>query len=564
MKKKIFWNIFTASVSAVVIFAVLAGILFYRDSERDTWDMLQTEAYYLAAGLVNTKEPEEFLRDIDGYSSRITLIAPDGSVLYDGQSGQGEMENHKDRPEVIQAMEQGAGRAVRFSSTLGEKNLYYALQLENGNILRLSNSVTALWRQLMRFIPALVLFVLLIAFAAAWMARKQTKAIIDPLNDINLGNPMNANTYEELSPFVRKIAKQNRKIRRQIKKLERKQDEFNSITDSLKEGLLLLNPKEMVLSINKSARHILGVGEEVALPQHLLYINRNPEISRAVKASLTGRQQEEVLKFNGRLYRVVASPAMFEGKVKGTVLLLLDETEKIQAENLRQEFTANVSHELKTPLTSISGYAEILKNGLVKPEDVQMFSARIYDEAERMIQLIEDIIRLSRLDEKNGLEEMTRVDLLELAKKTANSLEAKAAEHQVTLKVEGEPVKVEGVEAVLSEVLYNLLDNGIKYNRIGGEVKVVVRQQGKNAEIQVSDTGVGIPEEDVERVFERFYRVDKSHSRDSGGTGLGLSIVKRGVLFHNGEIQLSSQLGTGSIFTAHIPNQTSSRQEAQS
>ena len=552
MKRRIFLCVCIVSMASVLLLAVCVVGLAYHGASEDTWANLQAKDYYLSAGY--EEGGEAYLQTVRGYEGRITLIAPDGTVLFDDREDPAGMENHAGRPEVAGALEDGVGRDERISETLDERTLYYALRLPDGNVLRVSDTTDSMWGEALRLIPAMLGIMALLVLGAALVARWQTGALLAPINRIDLDAPLEAGSYGELSPLLRRIASQREEIDAQMAEMKRRQEEFSTVTANMEEGLFVVNHEGQVLSINRSARHILGVGEREVQGEPVLSLSRNLELDAAVKAAVAGRRVEQVFTLMGRKFQLRASPAQGEGGVQGAVVLLVDETEKLEAEQNRREFSANVSHELKTPLTSISGYAEIMQGGLVKPEDVGEFAGRIYSETNRLIQLVEDIIKLSRLDERDP-EPATEedVELLALAEEMAGSLREKAQEAGVSLQVAGAPVHLPAQRSILCEVLYNLIENAIRYNKPGGAVKVEVGEEGPDATVSVSDTGVGIPPEHQDRVFERFYRVDKSHARESGGTGLGLSIVKRGAMFHGGEVELVSSTAAGSVFRLRLP-----------
>ncbi len=556
MRRRIFASICGVALAALLVVSACVVGLNYAQESTDTWESLQAKAAYVAAGLQT--QGEDYLQAVRGYTGRITLIAPDGTVLFDDREDAATMDNHADRPEVRQALETGTGRDQRKSQTLGTRTLYYAQRLPDGNVLRVAMGADSVFSEAMRFVPVLLVILVLLVLLAALVARRQTKAILAPVNDVDLDAPLRSSAYEELSPLLRRIAAQREQIDTQMKELWAQKREFEAITRNMAEGLLVVGRDGLVLTINESARRILGAeappeGDEG--PRPVLAYNRNLQLDAAVRQAAVGERVEQVLELNGRKYRVVASPNRGgDGAPSGVVVLLMDDTERLEAEARRREFSANVSHELKTPLTSISGYAEIMKNGLVKPEDTVDFAGRIYDEASHLIALVEDILKLSRLDEKPASLVRERLALYALADRVAESLAPRAEQAGVRLDVDGnETLAVEGVPSILGEVVYNLIDNGIRYNRPGGSVDVRVARDGGDALLTVADTGIGIPPAHMDRVFERFYRVDKSHSRAGGGTGLGLSIVKRGVLFHEGEIDLASEPGKGSTFCIRLP-----------
>lgn len=547
MKKRIFRSICAIALGSLVLLSACVVLLVYRKSTDDGWKMLTGDATYIVAGI--QAGGEEYLTGIKGYPGRITLIDPNGTVLYDDSENPAAMDNHADRPEVAAALQDGAGHAERKSDTLNARTLYYAVRLDNGNVLRLSLQADNIAAEAVRFVPWLLAVALLLIVAAALTARWQTRRILAPINALDLDEPFNADAYDELSPLLRKIALQRQQIDEQVGRLRLQQQEFAAITSSMAEGLIVVDKDGRALTVNQSARRILDIDVLPDQPLPLLALSRNLVLDETAKYTMGGSRTERVLELDGRQYRLVGSPTLYGQNAQGAVLLLIDDTERLQAEQTRREFSANVSHELKTPLTSISGYAEIIRDGLVKPQDIPDFAGKIYDESSRLIALISDIIKLSRLDEKQPATQREPVELLELAQDIVKSLEQPAREKDIQVVVTGGPVTVFGVRSILSEILYNLVENAIRYNKQGGRVEMRLGRKGDDISVRVKDTGMGIPAEHQPHVFERFYRVDKSHARTSGGTGLGLSIVKRGALFHNGSVELHSQVGRGSTFT---------------
>lgn len=550
MKRRIFWSVCLASIASLLLFGLLVvGIAYYNNLQK-SWNSLATKAYYLSTAYTATGEG--FLTEVRGYSGRITLVAPDGTVLFDDKEQAQQMENHATRPEIQQAMQEGTGRAQRSSDTLGEQTLYYAIRLKDGSVLRVSEASATVFGQTTQIIPWLLLVMLVVGAFSAFIAHFQTRAIIGPINKINLDKPFEENAYSELSPLLRRIAEQKNQIKKQMTDLQQKQNEITLITQNMDEGLVVVNQDGMVLSLNQSAKNILNIQMENPIGQHILALNRNMALEQAIRSAVEGKKTNESVEFKEKKYQLTASPSLASNQVKGVVMLLLDVTDKLLAEQQRREFSANVSHELKTPLTSISGYAELIHNGLAKPEDIRDFAGRIQEEATRLITLVEDIIRLSNLDEKAGNLQYSEVNLLSLAHEVADNLTPKAAKKGIAIEIQGQPVTINGVASILNEIIYNLVDNAIRYSD-EGPITVHIGQQAQQAAITVADRGVGISPAHQEHIFERFYRVDKSHSRDSGGTGLGLAIVKRGAMFHEGSVTLQSTPGQGSTFTVLLP-----------
>lgn len=552
MTKKIFKSIMTVCTVVLILgLAFVMGIL-YRYFGKQISTELEKEAFYAAQGVESSGM--EYLEKLDGKNSRITLIDQDGSVLYDSQAEASSMENHKDREEVKEAAETGKGKAVRMSETLSEKTIYYALRLEDGKILRVSStqySVLALVYQLI--VPVLWILLLMIVLSGLFASRL-SKKVVEPVNKLDLEHPEENEVYEEVAPLLSRMYKQNREIKNQIDTARRQQEEFAIITENMQEGLVVIDRYTMILSGNASVWKLFHVngpknGESVYV------LNRSEEFQSIIDKALDGKHNEAVLKVDGSDIHVVANPVMREEQVEGAVLLLVNVTEKLEREKLRREFSANVSHELKTPLTSISGFAEIIQDGYVKEEDVRAFAGRIYKEAQRLITLVEDVIRISQLDEGEVPYEWTETDLYQTAKNVFGTLSEAAKKQDVHLYIEGDRVQLHTVPNILEEVLFNLCDNAIKYNKPGGNVCICLTENEESVCISVKDNGVGIPKEDQSRVFERFYRVDKSHSKEIGGTGLGLSIVKHGVSFLGGEVELESTPGQGTEITVSFPKE---------
>ena len=551
MKKRIFLSTCAIALASLLLLGAGVVALVYQEATRSGWENLRADTSYMAAGY--QMEGVAYLAAIRGYPGRVTLVAADGTVLFDDREDPAAMGNHSDRPEIQQALQNGTGRDTRQSETLGERTLYYAQRLPDGAVLRLALRQNSIAAEVSRFVPWLAVICLLLVAAALAAANWQTGRIVAPINNIDLNNPFDEDAYEELSPLLRRIAAQKEQIDHKVEALRRAQEEFSTITQSMEEGLIVTDHAGMVLTVNQSALRILDVMDAPPTPLPVLALGRNLVLEEAAQTAADGSRFEAELAAAGRRYRLVASPTRNQNGEKGAVLLLMDDTEKLEAEQSRREFSANVSHELKTPLTSISGYAEIMRDGMVKTADIPGFAGKIYDEAGRLIALVEDVIKLSRLDEKQIPLEREPVELLALAWQTAASLEAAAAQKDVTVAVLGQEASVSGVRSILLEVLYNLVENAVRYNVPGGRVSVEIKNAENGAVIEVTDSGIGIRPEFQSHIFERFYRVDKSHSRDSGGTGLGLSIVKRGTLFHGGTVDVRSAMGKGSVFTVWLP-----------
>ena len=493
-----------------------------------------------------------YLEALEGESYRLTWIAPSGEVLFDSQADESSMENHAQREEVRQALETGEGQSSRYSSTLLEKTIYYAKKLTDGSILRISISRATAGVLVMGMLQPMLVVLAAALILALVLAKRISARIVAPLNRLDLEKPLENDTYEELSPLLTRINQQRRQIDAQLRTLQQKKDEFAQITASMNESLVLMNEKGTVLSINPAARALFHA-EPDCVGRDFLTVERSHEISCAIRRALEEGHAELRVERGGHEYQLDISRIESEGTVIGAVLLAFDVTEQAFAERNRREFTANVSHELKTPLQSIMGSAELIENGLVKQEDMPRFVGHIRTEAARLVTLIEDIIRLSQLDEGGELP-FEPVDLKKLAEEASASLASAAAEKQVTICVHGDDRQITTVRRLASEIIYNLCDNAVKYNREGGSVDVTIDGTAHGAVVTVQDTGIGIPPEHQSRVFERFYRVDKSHSRQSGGTGLGLSIVKHAVQYLGGRIELESQPGKGTTMRVHFPD----------
>ena len=550
MTRKIFLSIMAAA--AVVL---LCSVLIIMGCLYDYFGGVQERQLEDELALAQTGvecSGKTYLKALEGESYRLTWIAPSGEVLFDSQADESSMENHAQREEVRQALETGEGQSSRYSSTLLEKTIYYAKKLTDGSILRISLSRATAGVLVMGMLQPMLVVLAAALILALVLAKRISARIVAPLNRLDLEKPLENDTYEELSPLLTRINQQRRQIDAQLRTLQQKKDEFAQITASMNESLVLMNEKGTVLSINPAARALFHA-EPDCVGRDFLTVERSHEISCAIRRALEEGHAELRVERGGREYQLDISRIESEGTVIGAVLLAFDVTEQAFAERNRREFTANVSHELKTPLQSIMGSAELIENGLVKQEDMPRFVGHIRTEAARLVTLIEDIIRLSQLDEGGELP-FEPVDLKKLAEEASASLASAAAEKQVTIRVHGDDRQITTVRRLASEIIYNLCDNAVKYNREGGSVDVTIDGTAHGAVVTVQDTGIGIPPEHQSRVFERFYRVDKSHSRQSGGTGLGLSIVKHAVQYLGGRIELESQPGKGTTMRVHFPD----------
>ena len=538
MTKRIFRSIFLVALAVFIAGTALIMGALYSYFSGVYEEQIQEEASYLSTAV--EEMGLDYLEGLESGSHRITWVNSDGTVLFDNAANEDAMENHADREEIQEAMNGGTGESERYSSTLSQRSYYYALALSDGSVLRVSGEqytvlslVVSIWYY--------ILLVLVAALALSlFLASRVSKAIIRPINEIDLEHPEEGDTYEELAPLLGRIAAQNRQIRAQIDEMKTKQQEFATITENMNEGLLVIDQETEVLSYNNAALRLLAASK---VEGSVFSLNRSEQFRHAVDQALHGQHSFDLMELSDRTYQLIANPVYEHGKVVGAVLLLLDVTEREERDKLRREFTANVSHELKTPLTSISGFAELMKNGMVKSEDIAHFAGNIYNEAQRLIVLVGDIIRLSQLDEGTTGLEKSQIDLAEITKAVVDRLHSAAEQRGITFDLQLESAMVQGNAQILDEMVYNLCDNAIKYNRDQGKVRVSVSPNAGHPKLVVSDTGIGIPYADQARVFERFYRVDKSHSKEIGGTGLGLSIVKHGAAYHDAKVELESVPG---------------------
>ena len=550
MTKKIFQSILL--VAGCVLLASLLIIMgFLYDYFGGVEENKLRDELSLAAAAVEDGGTD-YLSRLTADRCRLTWIAADGSVLYDTRTDAESLENHASRAEVSQALTTGTGESTRYSSTLMEKTMYYAQRLDDGTVLRISISRATVGMIAVGMIQPLLIVLIVALILSGLLARRLSRRIVDPLNSLDLEHPLDNDAYEELSPLLKRIHRQHVEIQTQLRELREKTDEFTQITGSMREGLILLDEHGSILSINAAAQTLFGADAQ-CVGRDFLTIERSHEISAAIQAAVTDGHSEVRAERAGRVYQFDISRITSNGKLLGTVILAFDITEQEFAERNRREFTANVSHELKTPLQGIIGSAELIENGMVRPDDLPRFVGHIHAEAARLVTLIDDIIRLSQLDEGDAMP-TEPVDLLAVSQEAAENLHDAAAARDVTVSVTGQPSVIPGVRRLLYEVVYNLCDNAIKYNRDGGRVDVTVAADAGGSSITVADTGIGIAPEHQSRVFERFYRVDKSHSKASGGTGLGLSIVKHAVQYHHGRIELESTPGMGTTIRVVFPN----------
>ena len=545
MTKKIFHSIFTVAL-VVLLASIGIATSFLYDYFNDSQVKQLKAELSLVADTVNNIGVEYF-ENFDSTVFRFTVVDTSGTVLYDTEVNANEMENHADREEIVEAFKTGTGSSARNSSTLTEKTFYEAVLLENGDVLRISVSQLTVGALVIGMMPAISAILLIAAVVALLLSHTMAKKVTEPLMQLDLDNPAENNTYEELTPILTKVYKQHKQIRSQMDALRRKSDEFEQIVSSMSEGLVLLDEHGMVLSMNTAAKKIFAVKKEIKGNDFLL-VDRTSKMSKAIWNALEGSHSEYTEERHGSEYQFTINPIESDDKVLGAVILVFDISDRAFAERNRREFTANVTHELKTPLQSIIGSAELLETGLVKPEDTARFVGNIRKEASRLVNLINDIIRLSQLDEDNEPATET-VDLFDVAKEVVEVLTVSAAKRNITLQITGEPCTIFGVRRYIYEILYNLCDNAIRYNTDNGSVTITVGKEAERTVLSVADTGIGIPPEHHSRIFERFYRVDKSHSKETGGTGLGLSIVKHAVQYHNGKVSLDSEVGKGTTIT---------------
>ena len=541
MTSKIFRS--TVVVAVVVLLCslgIIMGVLYSHFTDVQV-QQLKDE---LSLAVTGTEQyGNAFLENVEADRFRVTWIDADGTVLFDTQVDQTTMENHADREEIREAFEIGSGSAVRNSSTLTEQTFYEARRLKDGTVLRISTKQASAWALMIDLLWPIILIALLAIGLSLILARRMAKNIVEPMNNLDLEHPLSNNTYEELSPLLRRINQQHLQIDAQMRKLQHKTDEFIQITSHMQEGLVVLDKETHIRSINSAAMKVFGA-EESCVGSSFFQVNRSNSLRQALNDALDRGHGSVMQELEGRIYRFDMSSIQSDGNLLGAVILAVDVTEAQNAEQMRREFSANVSHELKTPLQGIIGSAELLESGMVKPGDTSRFVGYIRKEASRLVNLIEDIIRLSQLDEGVQLP-AEQVDMLALAEDVKEILAPSAAEKQISIAVSGAGFTILGVRRMLQEIIYNLCDNAIKYNVPGGSVTI----HAENNRLVVSDTGIGIPAEHKDRIFERFYRVDKSHSKASGGTGLGLSIVKHAAAYHNAHISLESTPGKGTTIT---------------
>lgn len=553
MKRRIFTSIFFASLLTLILTFAFVSAILYNNAATSIKREVRNESIYISEAI---KSYNENIIDISSYLNsagakslnRITLISSDGTVTYDNFAQIQTMDNHSVRPEFIDAMKTGQGEITRFSDTLGESTYYYALKLNNNDVLRIASTTKSILGIVTESIVWFILIFIFIILISLLIARLLTKVVVKPINKLDLDNPLSNDTYEELSPLLLRMEKQKKEIKNRMDELTKTRDDFNFITDNMSEGLVIFSEKGYVLASNKSANKILGISQK----QYYLESCRDSSYIELIESSLNGKPHTAKINRSGYTYQLFASPVKEESKNFATVLFITDITEKDQAEQRRKEFSANVSHELKTPLTSILGYAELISKEIAKKEDIPHFGELIHREAARLLQVIEDIIKLSKLDEADLIKEFEDVRLDELCLTVINDLKQKASGYKVKCSFEGQKTIIKGYFPLLYEMIYNLCDNAIVYNKAEGSVILTLEKNDNKAVLTVADTGIGIPQEHLPRVFERFYRVDKSHSKDTGGTGLGLSIVKHAASLHDAKIDISSKINKGTRISIYF------------
>ena len=551
MASRIFKNIVLTALLAVLLTAGLVVISMYTVYEDGMSSNLKLEAGYVRQGLEAAEDDTEYLTSL-GSENRITLISPEGTVLYDSAKDYDQMENHAARPEIEMALTQGWGESTRKSDTLSEVTIYYAERMDDGNIIRVASTRSSVWGAFIKIIPLMVSLLQCVIVISILLARNTAKRIVAPINGLNLDKPLENDVYDELAPLLTRMDKQHHEIRQHMISLENATSELKAITQSMREGLVMLNASGKVLSINESAANVFGVRAEDIIGKSLITANRDAELHEIVSRAFAGTDGDMHLLSGGRRYQIYASPVIAGEAIRGAVLLIVDVTERYAAEESRKEFTANVSHELKTPLTSISGFAEIIRDGIARPEDIPAFAGKICSEAQRLINLVNDILQLSKLDERQGLGQKSTIRLNEMLEELIKEFSIPAKKKGLELALHSCEAEIEGYPVLIREMFSNLIDNAIKYTPGGGRIDVRIDRHNDGVRCSVADTGIGIPGEHQAHVFERFYRVDKSHSRASGGTGLGLAIVKHIAECHNAHVALKSEEGHGTAVEVYF------------
>ena len=551
MTKKIFKSVLLVAVVMVLFCCTFILGILYRHFTTIEEEQLGAQLGFVVTGVENGGV--DYLKSLTEKKYRITWVEPDGTVKFDNKIDASKMENHLNREEIKESLKFGRGECTRYSSTLTQRTIYYAKKINDGSVIRISISQETVLKLLFSMISPMAITILLAVILSSLLARGVSKKVVEPLNNLDLNKPLQNDAYGEIAPLLRHIEHQHRQIDEQVLELRQKKDEFQATIENMDEGLILLDAKNSIISINPAAKKIFGTTDE-CLGKDFLTVERNTSVGNTIKEAMEKGKAEIILKRYGLDYQLGISKIESAGKTLGAVLLAVDVTEKNNAERTRREFSANVSHELKTPLQSIIGSAELMENNLVKEDDMPRFVGHIRKEAERLVNLVEDIIRLSWLDENRDME-TELVSLKDIAAETKEALENTANEKNVTINISGEDIKLHGVRSLLYEIVYNLCENGIKYNKEGGKVDITLSKEAGKDILVVEDTGIGIKEEQQSRIFERFYRVDKSRSKETGGTGLGLSIVKHAAMYHNADVTLESTEGQGSKFTVIFPQE---------
>ena len=556
MRKRIYWSLCLVSLAALICSTVASLSLYYRFYSEQIQADLKSQCYALAAGILQCEDPVDFLSEVQGVQARITLLDETGDALFDSQSDEGKMEEHSDRAEFKQALRQGYGEDFRRSDTMGKNSYYYAVRIDEKDVvLRLAQDTHSIFSVFMRIFPSDLLSCILLFCLSIWVARVVTRRIVAPLNETagRLDEGGVDTAYPELTPFLDKIHKQNQTIRAQLESIQEDRDTLSMILENMQEGMIILGQEKKVLSINQSAIEFLEISSPQPVGAPFVCLCRKTPLLQAVSNAQMGEASSGIVELEGKQCRYFASPVKSGGNIGGVILLLMDVTEQVKAQRAREEFSANVSHELKTPLTTISGFAEMMKDGMVKRDaEVQEFSGMIYTQAQRLLTLIDDIIRLSRIEEgKDIMNEF--INLEQTVQMVVSELKPEAERRQVTIETKTIPCGVKGNATMLREMVFNLLENAVKYNVPSGSVKITVQKGAAGTEFIIQDTGIGIPKEHIGRIFERFYRVDKSRSKQTGGTGLGLSIVKHIVEKHQAKLDISSEVGKGTTIRVCFP-----------
>lgn len=548
MAKRIFRNVVLAVILSVLLTSAIIVPSLYTVHEKSMSRELHQEADCIVLALEIADDDLAYLESLNT-DSRITLLDSDGDVLYDSVADAAQMENHAARPEVIQALSFGSGESTRTSDTLSETTIYHARLTDDGSVLRIANTRRSMLGTFVNVLPMIAGMLLCLVLLALLTAKGTAKRIVSPINNLNLDTPLENDAYDELAPLLTRMQQQHAQIHKHMKALENARAELAAIMANMREGMILLDAKENILSMNGSAGRIFEASIQESIGRNLLFVSRDAELHDLAKSALRGEGGSKTMQRSGRHYRIYVSPVAQDDQIRGVVLLLLDITERFAAEESRREFTANVSHELKTPLTSISGFAEIIRDGIAQPQDIQHFAGMICKESSRLIALVNDILELSQLDEKQNLGQMECLSLKPMLQGLINDFSMAAEKKNLTLSLSGDDGEIRGYPLLLREMFFNLIDNAIKYTPEGGKISVMLENTGNHFICKVSDTGIGIPEEHQPHIFERFYRVDKSHSRSTGGTGLGLAIVKHVAQIHHAKLSLVSAEAQGTTFT---------------